>query len=312
MKRIFLALTVGLALFTSSCLKDKDYEDQKYGITPNGIKGVGFLKSSYVVAVGGISGSQAVSAVTVALNADSKPDKNIGYTAVGDPTVVPATVGGVVVTPLPAVNYSVIPGGFIPAGEFTGAFKFNIIDANNLDLTKLYGVGFTLTSAEDGYLIGANSKSFYMTISIKNPYSGTYTLTAGSRYNCSATGDQNWAPQAGWAYPAALVIPANYGAAAIPTTKDAETLNATTIKIYVANLGAGTDRDYSISVTNPTATANVNVDLTPSFAGGISNIRWSQKTYDPVNKRFILLWTYNNQPGGVGNDRIIYEVLTKQ
>jgi hypothetical protein len=31
-----------------------------------------------------------------------------------------------------------------------------------------------------------------------------------------------------------------------------------------------------------------------------------------VAKRFILLWTYNNQPGGAGSDRIVYEVLTKQ
>ncbi|WP_462250430.1 DUF1735 domain-containing protein [Ferruginibacter sp.] len=147
---------------------------------------------------------------------------------------------------------------------------------------------------------------------IGNPLAGTYNLTAGGRYNCSAVGDQGWAPQAGWAYPAALVIPANFALAAIPSSKFVAPVTPTITSVYVANLGAGTDRDYFLEVDpSVTTVTNVNVTLTASFEGGISNIRWFQKTYDPATKRFILLWTYNNQPGGVGNDRIIYEVLTK-
>jgi hypothetical protein len=148
---------------------------------------------------------------------------------------------------------------------------------------------------------------------IGNPLAGTYTLTTGARYNCSVTGDQAWAPQTGWAFPAALVIPGTFAPAAIPASKFVAPVSPTVTQVYVANLGAGTSRDYFFTVDPAMTTAGpIQVDLTAGFANGISNITWHQKTYDPVNKRFILLWTYNNQPGGVGNDRIIYEVLTKQ
>lgn len=148
---------------------------------------------------------------------------------------------------------------------------------------------------------------------IGNPLAGTYNLTVGARYNCTPVGDQNWAPQTGWVYPAALTIPGTFAAAAIPSPKFLAPVTPTVTMTYVANLGAGTDRDYYLTCDpGVTSVTTIGVDLTPSFANGISNIRWFQKTYDPVNKRFILLWTYNNLPAGAGNDRIIYEVLTHQ
>ncbi len=147
---------------------------------------------------------------------------------------------------------------------------------------------------------------------IGNPLAGTYNHTGG-RYNCSVAGAQGWAPQTGWVYPQALVIPSTFALAAIPTSKFLAPVTPTITTTYVANLGAGTDRDYFFTIDPAvTTTGTIGVDLTASFAGGISNITWYQKTYDPVAKRIILLWTYNNQPGGVGNDRIVYEVLTKQ
>ncbi|MFN8251980.1 MAG: DUF1735 domain-containing protein [Ferruginibacter sp.] len=147
---------------------------------------------------------------------------------------------------------------------------------------------------------------------IGNPLAGTYNLTTGARYNCGVTGDQGWAPQTGWAYPAALTIPGTFTTAAIPSSKFLAPVTPTVTTVYVANLGAGTDRDYFFTVDpSVTSITNIQVDLTASFANGISNIRWFQKTYDPTNKRFILLWTYNNLAGGAGNDRIVYEVLTK-
>jgi hypothetical protein len=147
---------------------------------------------------------------------------------------------------------------------------------------------------------------------IGNPLAGTYTCVA-TRYNSTVPGDQGWAPQAGWAYPQALVIPAIFATVAVPASKFLAPVTPTVTTTYVANLGAGTDRDYFFTVDPAVTTSgDAGVDLTPSFANGISNIRWFQKTYDPVAKRFILLWTYNNQPGGAGSDRIVYEVLTKQ
>ncbi|MBP6430347.1 MAG: DUF1735 domain-containing protein [Ferruginibacter sp.] len=176
---------------------------------------------------------------------------------------------------------------------------------------KSFMLPVSVNTSASGLTVAANISTLYVNV-IGNPISGTYSVVGG-RYNCnSVTGDQNWAPQPGWAYPQALVIPANFVLAAIPSPKQLLTLSGDETTTYVANLGAGTDRDYTFKI-DPATTGviNANVTLTPSFEGGLSNVRWFQKTYDATNKRFILLWTYNNLAGGVGNDRIIYEVLTK-
>jgi Domain of unknown function (DUF1735) len=137
---------------------------------------------------------------------------------------------------------------------------------------------------------------------IGNPLAGTYNVV-GTRYNCSATGDQGYAGGP---------IPANFAPAAIPTSKFLAPVTPTVTTTYVANLSAGTDRDYFFTIDPAvTTTTVIGVDFTPSFANGISNIRFITKTYDPATKKITLLWTYNNQPGGVGNDRIISEVMTK-
>lgn len=203
----------------------------------------------------------------------------------------------------------------ILAGQ-TVSSPFNIVfNPSVIDGSKNWMIPVTIktiSGAPNGTAKAPGTGTAYFHF-IGNPLAGTYNLTAGARYNCTVPGDQGWAPQVGWAYPAALVIPGNYATAAIPATKFIAPVSPTKTTVYVANLGAGTDRDYTFEVDPAVTTiTNINVTLTPSFEGGISNIRWFQKTYDPVNKRFILLWTYNNQPGGVGSDRIIYEVLTKQ
>lgn len=203
-----------------------------------------------------------------------------------------------------------IPAGQTISTPFQIEFKPNMIDGSKNWMLPITITSITGAPAGTVKAPGTGTAYFHF---IGNPLAGFYNLTAGARYNCSAVGDQGWAPQPGWAYPQALVIPANYSLATIPSPKFLAPVTPTKLLTYVANLGAGTDRDYTLEV-DPAVTVitNVNVTLTPSFEAGISNIRWFQKTYDPVNKRFILLWTYNNQPGGVGNDRIIYEVLTKQ
>lgn len=202
----------------------------------------------------------------------------------------------------------------IPANQTTSSTFKIIFNPSMIDGSKNFMIPITIksiTGAVAGTVKAPGTGTAYFHF-IGNPLAGSYALTTGGRYNNGPTGDAGWAPQAGWVYPAALVIPGTYTFAAIPSPKFIAPLTPTKTTVYVANLGAGTNRDYTLEVDpSVTVVTNVNVTLTPTFEGGISNIRWFQKTYDPVNKRFILLWTYNNMPGGVGNDRIIYEVLTK-
>lgn len=255
------------------------------------------------------------------LVAPSVSDKEITVTIEVDPAAV-AAYNATQTDPLK--QYLVLPSNAytfpsttvkIPAHQ-TVSETFQIeFNPSVIDGSKNWMIPITITSitgAPEGTVKAPGTGTAYFHF-IGNPLAGQYNLTTGGRYNASPVGDQGWAPQAGWAYPAALTIPGTFAFAAIPSPKFIAPVSPTKTTVYVANLGAGTARDYIFTVDPAVTTKHtIDVALTPSFEAGLSNIRWFEKTYDPVNKRFILLWTYNNLPAGAGNDRIIYEVLTKQ
>lgn len=215
--------------------------------------------------------------------------------------------------PLPAIAYTfpdkqvLIRKGEALSDVFT--IEFN---PSNIDGSKNFMLPITIKNivgAPAGVVKASGTGTAYFHF-IGNPLAGTYNCV-GTRYNGPA-GDQGWAPQTGWVYPQALVIPGTFAPAAIPTSKFLAPVTPTITSVYIANLGAGTDRDYYFDIDpSVTTITNINVSLTPSFDAGVSNVRWFQKTYDPANKRIILLWSYNNLTGGAGSDRIIYEVFTK-
>jgi hypothetical protein len=286
---------------------------QTYGGT-----GVNFGNSG--LAFGPTSTSEIVE-MNLLYSTDKVSETDISITVEADPSVV-ATYNATQTDPLKkylVLNTSayIFPSQTvkIKAGQ-TVSETFHIeFNPSQIDGSKNFMIPLiikNITGAPAGVKPAPGTGIAYFHF-IGNPLAGTYNVV-GTRYNFTAsTGDQNWAPQAGWAYPQALTIPAGFAPAAIPTSKFLAPVTPTITSTYVANLGAGTDRDYFFTIDPAVATTgDIGVDLTASFAGGISNIRWFQKTYDPVAKRIILLWTYNNQPGGVGNDRIIYEVMTKQ
>ena len=161
----------------------------------------------------------------------------------------------------------------------------------------------TITGAPEGTIAGPSTGTAFFHF-IGNPLAGNYTVV-GTRYNATPTGDQGWN--------GIDPIPATFVPAAIPTSKFLAPITPMISMTYIANLGANTDRDYYFDVDASITTEHeIDVTFTPSFAAGISNIRWFKKRYDPATKKITLLWSYNNLPGGAGNDRIISEVLTKQ
>lgn len=323
-KFITAAVLTG-ALFLTSCEKAKVYE-------PIGEGGQKIIK---IQVYGGLAGGFDASNLAFSPTSTSETlSMNLEYVApsVSDKDIVcEVDVDAAAVTSYnatqtdPLKKYLVLPSNAytfpkqtvtIKAGQTVSSTFSITFNPSLIDGSKNYMIPVSITSiagAAAGTVKAPGTGTAYFHF-IGNPLAGNYNLTAGARYNYTAsTGDQNWAPQSGWAYPAALTIPGGFATAAIPSPKFLAPVTPTITTVYVANLGAGTDRDYFLEVDpSVTTVTNVNVTLTPSFAGGISNVRWFQKTYDPVNKRFILLWTYNNLAGGVGNDRIIYEVLTKQ
>jgi hypothetical protein len=179
-----------------------------------------------------------------------------------------------------------------------------VVNTTKIDPSVNYMLPLTVTSSAYPSAAGTGTIYYYI---IGNPLAGKYNMGGGTpatgRYNCTVPGDQ------GWAFPSP--VPANFALAAIPAQKSLIPLSDTLCFVDVANLSAGSGRDYYIGYDPNRSLTNVSFYLTQSFADGISNIRKFVSTYDPATKRITLVWTYNNQPGGAGSDRIVSETFTK-
>ncbi len=177
-----------------------------------------------------------------------------------------------------------------------------LVYTQKIDPSVNYILPLTVTSSSYASAVGTGTIYYYI---IGNPIAGTYNV-AGGRYNCTVSGDQGWTLG-----PIPASVPANFNFASIPSPKSLTPLSDTLVTTFAANLGAGTNRDYFLGYNPARSTTDISFKLTQSFADGISNIRVFTHSYDPALKKITLVWTYNNQPGGVGNDRIISETFTK-
>lgn len=313
MKKILLFLTLGMIFFASckkaevaqqlgesgySLLKIKDF---------GGISGNGFSNS---ILTFDPTSSSDFRNFSVELSRFQAYDHDIYVTVSLDTNLVAAynatkSLAADKFNVLPASAYTFSPQKLtIKAYQIIseeGEIEFH---PDMIDGSKNFMLPLKITKIENASseLVAASGTSIAYLHIIGNPAAGNYSVV-GTRYNCTVTGDQgyNGGP-----------IPSNFTTAAIPTSKFLAPVTPTQLTTYIANLGAGTDRDYYFSF-NPLASGiqNIDVTLTPSFAAGVSNVRWLKKEYDPSTKKITLLWTYNNLPGGVGNDRIISEVMTK-
>ena len=319
----FMAL-LAIVFAISSCLKDEDYDNQQYGTIISGTP-ASSLKSVRILE-GGIDGGDIRRSQLAFGNPPAVLDSSSFKIAYFDnkslTPLAPATItitlardpGFIAIyNATQPIQYELLPDSLfsipvltttIPAGQqFSQPLKFYFRPIK-FNTSKIYMLPIKIVSATgvDGLTIQANY-GYIVFSKIGNPMAGLYTVV-GTRWNCTVTGDQGYAGGP---------IPNNYVSASIPSPKLLDVVGPTITTTYVANLGAGTNRDYFFDV-DPAATTmqDVNISLTESFVAGISNIRWITKTYDPATKKFTLLWTYNNQPGGVGNDRIIQETMTKQ
>ncbi|MEP6711793.1 MAG: DUF1735 domain-containing protein [Ferruginibacter sp.] len=165
-----------------------------------------------------------------------------------------------------------------------------------LDPSVSYLLPISIMDAS-GKALSSNQNTIYYNV-IGNVLAGSYSVV-GTRYNYSGV--------IGYTGGA---IPGGFASSAVsPTPKIAAPVDAKTITIDYANLGS--TRQYIISYDPAVSTTNLDVTFTPSFLAGISNVNVIIHTYDPVTKKIHILSTYNNQPGGAGDDRVIDEVLTK-
>ncbi len=172
MKRYILT---GLSLLAglTSCLKDKNIEDQKYGI--DGIEDmqlVEFPDTSNVVNLPSSNADTTFRFLAVRLNSAKPAPNDIQVTLIQNNTLV--TDEGFTV--LPSDRYT--SSGLIvtiPKGEREGYASITVKPDNLLDGS--YGLGFTISSSSGGQNASANYKRALVVIQTLNQYDGIYQAT---------------------------------------------------------------------------------------------------------------------------------------
>jgi hypothetical protein len=178
MKKMTIIFTVAAFLVAGTgCLKDKGFEDKKYGIDIREVKGIAFPQAPSSPVLGSINSQTTPSIVQgpyITLEQEGSAAGNVTATIVQDNTLV--TAAGY--TPLPAGSFTLSTTSVvIPAGaKSSDELKITIPNSTVLDPTKTYGIGLTISAVDQGYVIASNSKSIVIGFTIKNKYDGVYKL----------------------------------------------------------------------------------------------------------------------------------------
>jgi hypothetical protein len=188
MKTKFISAAVAASLLLTSCLKDRGFDNDKYGIKdPSDPKNSPANVSIVEAGDGGVKISslqllptvETFDLITVSYNADQPAPKDIDVQLVLVPAIVTAynTANMTNYLPLPASNYT-FPSTLnvkIPQGQRKVVVKMTLNKAG-LSLSDAYGLGVRINSVSDGITIAENLKENVYAFLLRNKYDGYYTL----------------------------------------------------------------------------------------------------------------------------------------
>lgn len=176
MKKILSSLLMASSVFLlSGCLKDKGFEDQKYGIQIAEVKGVTFAEAatSPLEKALNVSTTAQTLSTSIHIEADKPPTQDVHVTIVLNPTLVSAAG----FTAIPAGTFNVPLSITIPAGKMSADVVVTIPNTTTFNPSLTYAIGFTISSVDAGYTIASNFKDIVISFSIKNKYDGHYRVT---------------------------------------------------------------------------------------------------------------------------------------
>lgn len=186
MKNKLLTISFSTLLFLSSCLKDKDYEDQKYGTqSTDATKLVTFLnaknlptaeKSSDSISLGGdvnVSAQNQVSTlINVTLESTIPSPVDVRVKIVVNPSIKPSTF-----STLPIGTFSIPSEIIIPAGSRQVNVPITFTNTTTYSLTTTYALGLELVSVNGGgFQVASNRNKIVVAFSVKNQYDGKYSF----------------------------------------------------------------------------------------------------------------------------------------
>ncbi len=186
MKKYSLSILLLCAvLIIASCVKDKGFDDNKYGIKdPSSNTAVSIplaVSGITVVGVDFVSTSQSFNVFGVQLESANVASTDIHINLVPNAALVSSynSANAANLIALPSSTYN-IPSlkVTIPAGSKTAYFNIVIPNASTLSPLSTYGLGFTIGSIDEaGISIPSNMKNIVVQFSIKNKYDGIYKMS---------------------------------------------------------------------------------------------------------------------------------------
>ncbi|MBC7948704.1 MAG: DUF1735 domain-containing protein [Chitinophagaceae bacterium] len=180
MRKILLSMTLGGLLLTvgTGCLKDKDFEDQKYGIQIGDVKAVSFPQAPASPIVSGIvsqTATQTIDGPNIVLEQGGRATSDVKVTIAINNALV--TGEGLEILPVGSYTLNTLEVT-IPAGStLDETLKITFPNASLLDANKSYGIGLTITAVTPGYTIASNQKNIVIAINILNQWAGDYDVT---------------------------------------------------------------------------------------------------------------------------------------
>ena len=303
MKKIILAsaFITALSLAFTGCLKDKGFENQKYGINDPDTQppGVGFAfgsKSKNDVGLDVTTVIQTINdLVYINLEAGKPAASDIKITLSNTTATLLAaynTANGTSIQALPLALYNVATTLIIPAGGRNVQVPLNITNTTSLDPNVQYAIGLTITAVDGGYTIASNLKNLFIVFGVKNAYDGKYSLRGQFHHPVGAN------------------PPANF-----TTTVEMRTTGPNTVKMYWPTIAAyaspiifggslnafgSQEPEFTVNTTtNAVTVQNVAVGAVTFYAmgRGFDNAGYNHR-WNPANKTFYACWGYNLGAGG--------------
>lgn len=279
------------ALFLTSCLKDKNVENQSYGLINKDANKIVELPSSLTslalpirdkdTTINLFSVNLAAKEVseedlTVSLSIDKSNEIIDHYNEENEASIVP----------FPSDLYSLISGltVTIPKGSKKGDFKI-VVNSSKFDLANTYALGLYLKSVDkNGVLLSGNFDTIMVKIAAKNRYDGVYT---NNGYSLRATDN---------------VLTGFFS----DKSRELSTTGANSVT-YAPLWGDGKGEVGGISGTTITVNPITNKVTMSSDNPALVNLPSYDNRYDPETKTFYLSYYWGNGPSHrAKTDTLIY------
>ena len=297
MKKIsIICLSAFLLLTNTGCLKDKGFEDNKYGLKnpENSPVSVGFPESANKSNIGAIESSASPTLLKLALvnlNSDQVAEQDIHINLIRDTSLIgvynrDAANATNQLTEFADAAISTTLKVVIPKGQTKAFLNLTLLNSASLDLTQTYAIGLRISSVDEaGVVVSALQQTVISGVAIKNPYDGVYNVKSYTLRSGDAPRTGNPVP-----FEMGLVTVGAYANQFAGFHKWAD----------ASSVGIG-NPVYTIDpATNIVTVTAVNTTVTVIDAPGYTN------KYDPASRTFYAAYTWGAGP----TSRLILDTLT--